>query len=95
MENVSLLDIEIAYALPYRQFHCQFEVPLGSTVRDGIVQSQLLLKFTELELESLRVGIFSRLVNLDTPLHAGDRIEVYRPLIFLPTEARRLRAEKS
>jgi len=33
-------------------------------------------------------------VDLDVLLNSGDRVEIYRPLILLPTDARRLRAER-
>ena len=95
MEIGSLLKIEVVYALPYEYFSSRLKVPFGSTVRDGIIKSGLLLKFRNLELDSINVGIFSNLVTLDTKLHPEDRIEVYRPLIFSPVIARRLRAKKT
>ena len=95
MEIGSLLKIEVVYAPPYEYFSLRLKVPFGSTVRDGIIKSGLLLKFRNLELDSINVGIFSNLVTLDTKLHAEDRIEVYRPLIFSPAMARRLRAKKT
>ena len=95
METGSLLEIEVVYALPNEYFSLRLKVPFGSTVRDGIIKSGLLLKFTNLELGLINVGIFSNLVTLDTKLHPEDRIEIYRPLIFSPTMARRLRAKKT
>ena len=90
-----MLEIEVVYALPNENFSSWIKVPFGSTVRDGIIKSGLLLKFRNLELDLINVGIFSNLVTLDTKLHAEDRIEIYRPLIFSPTMARRLRAKKT
>ena len=89
-----MFEIEIVYALPDEQFSFCVNVPFGSTVRDGIVQSGLLSKFNDLKLEHLRVGIFSKLVDLNTRLKDGDRIEIYRPLVLSPAMARRLRANK-
>ena len=94
MGSVNLVEIEVAYALPYGQFLRRLKVPSGSTVRGGIVQSGVLLKFPEIDLESVKVGIFSRPVGLSDPLNSGDRVEIYRPLILSPTDARRLRAER-
>ena len=89
-----MLEIEVAYTLPHRQFLRRLKVPSGSTVREAIVQSGVLSKFPEIDLESVKVGIFSRPVGLGDPLNSGDRVEIYRPLILSPTDARRLRAER-
>ena len=40
------------------------------------------------------VGIFSRKVTLDYLLSAGDRVEIYRPLLADPKEVRRQKAEQ-
>jgi hypothetical protein len=89
-----LLEIEVAYALPHRQLLRRLKMPLGSTVRKAIVQSGVLSEFPEIDLESVKVGIFSRPVDLDVLLNSGDRVEIYRSLILSPTDARRLRAER-
>jgi putative ubiquitin-RnfH superfamily antitoxin RatB of RatAB toxin-antitoxin module len=44
------------------------------------------------EAEGLPVGIFSKRVTLDTLVKAGDRIEVYRPLLISPKDRRRQKA---
>jgi hypothetical protein len=89
-----LLEIEVAYALPHRQFLRRLKVPSGSTVREAIVESGVLSKFPEINLNSVKVGIFSRPVDLDVLLNSGDRVEIYRSLILSPTDARRLRAKR-
>ena len=94
MGSNGLFKIEVVYALPEQQFSFWVDVPFGSTVRDAIVQSGLLSKFNDLKLEHLRVGIFSKLVDLNTRLKYGDRVEIYRPLVLSPAMARRLRANK-
>ena len=92
--NVNLLEIEVAYALPHRQFLRRLKVPPGTTVRDAIMQSEVLSKFPEINLESVKVGIFSRPVSLGVSLNSGDRVEIYRPLILSPTDSRHLRAKR-
>ena len=89
-----MLEVEVAYALPHQQFLRRLKMPSGSTVRDAIVQSGALSKFPDIDLESIKVGIFSRPADLDIRLNSGDRVEIYRPLILSPTDARRLRAER-
>ena len=89
-----MLEVEVAYALSHQQFLRHLKMPSGSTVRQAIVQSGVLSKFPEIDLKSVKVGIFSRPVDLDVLLNSGDRVEIYRPLILSPTDARRLRADR-
>ena len=94
MATVNLLEVEVVYALSHEQILYSLDVPTGSTVRDAIVQSGVLSRFPDVNLESIEVGIFSRSVDLNVRVKSGDRIEIYRPLILSPSEARRLRADR-
>ena len=89
-----MLEVIVVYALPERQFREVVNVAPGSTVRDAALASGVLEVFSEIDLETVPVGIFSRRVELDTQLTDGDRVEIYRRLQLSPTEARRLRAER-
>ena len=95
MESVSLLEIEVVYALPRIQFRYCVKIPFDSSVRDAIIASGFLSRFDHLELNSLSVGIFSKVVTLETILKPHDRIEIYRPLVASPKKLRKLRANKS
>ena len=89
-----MLEVLVVFALPERQFREVVNVAPGSTVRDAVLASGVLEVFSEIDLETVPVGIFSRRVELDTQLTDGDRVEIYRRLQLSPTEARRLRAER-
>ena len=86
------LRVEVAYALPTQQVLLQLHVPYGATVESAIVHSGVLTQFPEIDLARNKVGIFSKIVTLDTPVRDRDRIEIYRPLIADPKEIRRQRA---
>jgi putative ubiquitin-RnfH superfamily antitoxin RatB of RatAB toxin-antitoxin module len=86
------MNVEIAYAKPEIQVILPLEVGEGATVEAAIRRSGILERFPEIDLEQNKVGIFSKPCKLDQPLRAGDRIEIYRPLIADPKEARRNRA---
>ena len=89
------LEIEIAYAnLANQQFVERFEVRPGVTLRGAIERSRILDKFPEIDLAINRVGVFGRLKSLEDPVMAGDRIEIYRPLIADPKEMRRKKAQQ-
>lgn len=86
------MNVTVVHARPGVQHVLSVEVPAGATVADAIVASGLLALEPQLELQALSVGVWNRTVALDAPLAAADRVEVYRPLLLDPKEARRLRA---
>lgn len=87
--------VEVAYALPEKQYLRQVFLPEGSTVEQAIIASSLLTLRTDIDLNKNKVGIYSRPVKLNDKVHEGDRVEIYRPLLADPKELRRQRAERS
>lgn len=85
--------ITVLFAYPDKIFLKQVKLQKGAKVKEAIIQSGVLNKFPEIELENTKVGIFNKLVELDTELQEGDRVEIYRPLIADPKELRALLAE--
>ena len=84
--------VEIVYALPEQQTLLSFDVPLGTTLAEGIVLSGIKMIHPELDLETMKVGIFGKIAARDTVLREKDRIELYRPLFADPKEIRKQRA---
>ena len=94
--NESLIDVEVAYALPERQALIRISVPAGTTALEAAQRSGLEARFPGLTLnDDSRLGIFGQIVPPDQPLSAGDRVEIYRPLLADPKEVRRARAARS
>ncbi|MBE0494735.1 MAG: RnfH family protein [Thiomicrospira sp.] len=91
MNEVELINVEVAYALPEQQYLFALQVPQGTTAEQSIGLSPLFKKQPDVVVE--QVGIFSRPVPKDTPLREGDRVEVYRPLKADPRERRRKQVE--
>ena len=91
---VPFVEVEIVYGVTGAEIIRQ-EVPANATLKEAIEQSGILEKYPEIDLDSNKVGIFSRKRELHTPVHAGDRIEIYQPLKVDPREARRRRAKKA
>lgn len=89
-----MLEIEIVYGLADRQVLKSMTVAEGTTVREATLKSGLEVEFPELDLQQSPLGIFGKAVKDETVLRDGDRIEVYRPLLIDPKEARRKRAEQ-
>lgn len=94
MNGKTRLRIEIVYALREEQVLLTLEVEEGTTVGEAIERSGITTRFRGIDVERARVGIFGRLTRLDARLREGDRIEIYRPLIADPKQARRARAKR-
>jgi putative ubiquitin-RnfH superfamily antitoxin RatB of RatAB toxin-antitoxin module len=86
------LKVWVCYVTPTDEFLRELALPAGATLEQAIRQSGLLLALPEIDLDSWEVGIFGKKKPRDTVLHAQDRVEVYRPLLADPKEARRRRA---
>ena len=95
MPDAESIEVEVAYALPERQTLLRLRVPLGTRLGEAIHLSGLLERHPEIDLTRQAVGIFSRAATLDTPLHPGDRVEIYRPLVADPKQARKRKAESA
>ncbi len=84
--------VEVAHARPEKQVLLSLEVPAGTTVGQAIELSGIRQAFPDLEVDPARLGIFGQKAGLEQVLRDGDRVEIYRPLIADPKEARRKRA---
>ncbi|ODS24373.1 RnfH family protein [Candidatus Endobugula sertula] len=96
MPNSEMIDVEVAYALPEKQKIYGLSVKQGSTALDAARCSRLCHDFADVNLDEAKMGIFGQTIKQPSQyvLQAGDRVEVYRPLIADPKAARRKRAEK-
>lgn len=84
--------IEVAYAAPLHQEVIEIPARPGTTIEQAIRESGILERFPEIDLSQHRVGIFGEIARLHDPVHDGDRVEIYRPLLTDPKEVRRRRA---
>lgn len=87
-----MFKVEVAFATADKQTILSLEVMPHTTVATVIALSGILSCFPEINLTDNKVGIFGKVVELSTPVTPGDRIEIYKPLIIDPKQARRLRA---
>jgi putative ubiquitin-RnfH superfamily antitoxin RatB of RatAB toxin-antitoxin module len=91
MRPEDAVQIEVVYALPEEQVIVALTVPPGTTVARAVERSGLVGRFPELA-GAAKLGVFGQLVSSDTLVTPGDRVEVYRPLVADPKQARRRRA---
>jgi uncharacterized protein len=87
-----LIRVEVVYALPDEQWIIELELPDGARVADALARVAGVPGFDRLDLATMPVGVYGRVLDRDHALTDGDRVEIYRPLLIDPKEARRLRA---
>ncbi|MGH8452297.1 RnfH family protein, partial [Pseudomonas sp.] len=92
-----MVEIEVVYAAVDRQVLLAVAVPAGTSLRAAVQASGIAVQFPGVNLAECPLGIFGKVVeNPDgRAVNAGDRIEIYRPLLADPKEVRRLRAAKA
>ncbi len=89
------INIEVIYATTDKQKLFCLSVDKTTNVKEAIHLSGILNHYPEINLFENKIGIFSISCQLSDPLHDNDRIEIYRPLIIDPKEARKQRAKKN
>lgn len=94
IDNLTMIDIEVCYVSSENTLILQLNMTSGSAIINAIEDSQILHTCPEIDFSQCKVGIFGKIKLLNTVLQQGDRIEIYRPLIADPMEARRRRAAK-
>lgn len=94
MDKPVMLEVEVAYARRDEQCVLVIEVEQGTPVRDVLLKSSIVESFPEIDVLSCPIGIFGRAVDDNYSLLDGDRIEIYRPLVRDPRDARRELAKR-
>lgn len=92
----ALLGVEVCYAPPPpgAPLRIALRVAAGTTLAQALDASGVEQLMQPLLLRACKVGIWGKQKPLETCLRERDRVELYRPLIADPKEARRHRAEK-
>ena len=89
------MQVDVVYCpAPGRIDQVALDLPAGATLADALAASGIAARH-DLPPETLRVGIWGREKPPETLLREHDRVEVYRPLLVDPKEARRQRYRKA
>lgn len=89
-----MLPIEVVYATAEQQLLLALEVPPGTSVSEAVRLSGIAGQLPGVSVGDCPMGIFGKVVASQHPVEAGDRIELYRPLLIDPKEVRKQRAAK-
>jgi putative ubiquitin-RnfH superfamily antitoxin RatB of RatAB toxin-antitoxin module len=93
-ESVEMIEVEVACAVEGTQEVIALRMPAGSTLSDAVSLSNILSLFPSLDMDEISYGIYGTLTPEHSVIKDGDRVEIYRPLLISPMEARRLRAKR-
>ena len=92
VENTGLIDVELVFApAPHQLMRVLLRLPPGATAADALRASGWLDALGETLIDSLKLGLWGRACTPDTVLRTKDRLELSRPLLVDPKEARRQR----
>jgi len=94
--GVNKVKVEVAYATQDEQKIIAIDVLVGTTMYDAVVQSDITSIFPQINIDTDKMGIFGKAVKnpKEYEVREGDRVEIYRPLIIDPKQARLNRAAK-
>lgn len=94
--GVNKIKVEVAYATPEEQKIIAIDVVAGTSMYDAVMQSGITNVFPRINVDADKMGIFGKAVKnpKEHEMRDGDRVEIYRPLIIDPKQARLNRAAK-
>lgn len=78
------MQVGVTYSENTQQIWLTIEVPDEARVNDAIERSGILKMFPHIDLDTQKVGVFGKIVKLETALRPGDRVEIYRPITCDP-----------
>jgi putative ubiquitin-RnfH superfamily antitoxin RatB of RatAB toxin-antitoxin module len=88
------LRVEVIYALPQQAWSAVLQLPYGTTASEAVMRSGFASKIPGFDTANLGYAIYGKSISAATVLRDGDRLELLRPLIADPKQARRQRAKQ-
>lgn len=89
-----MMRVTVVFADAHGARQESLQLPDESLLKDALAASFLAAQVMR-EHSDVAVGIWNHVRAYDTPLQDGDRVELYKPLLADPKEARRARVERS
>ena len=88
-----MIQVEVIYATLEAQVPVEVSLPEGAFLTAAIDVSKITERYPDILKHPLVIGVFGEIIHDPDRfvLQDGDRVEVYRPLLIDPKEARRNR----
>jgi len=95
--GLNKINVEVVYALPEEQKIISIQVVQGTSLFGALLQSGILDLYPQIDIEKNPLGLFGKIIKNAKKqiLNECDRIEIYRPLLIDPKQARINRAAKN
>ena len=84
--------IQVVHAQPGGYWTDSLLLRRGATVADALVEAGPMLEHARIAVDPDCLAVFGRTVNTRALLRDGDRLELLRPLLVSPRDARTSRA---
>ena len=84
--------VQIVHALPGTYWATHVLLPQAATVADALESARPAIEAAGIGVDTAGLAIFGKTVEPRTRLNDGDRIELLRPLLVSPRDARTSRA---
>ncbi len=96
MTELKRIKVEVAYGKSVdEQIALEVTVHEGATVEEAIQRSGIMKRYPDdIDFDVNKIAIFGKKTTMDTVLNEWDRIEICRPLVADPKEARARKAER-
>ncbi|WP_394781977.1 RnfH family protein [Undibacterium sp.] len=94
MGDIGFIKVQVCYSTASDVALLDVRVAVDARLSEAVAASGILLLHPEIDMGISKFGVYGKLKLADAPLHDGDRVEIYRPLIADPKDSRRRRAQK-
>lgn len=91
---MTTLRIAVACASPACEIERKFTLPATATLADALAAAGEDAGLAKEIAQASAFGVWGKVRPLSHVLRDGDRVEIYRPLLADPKEARRTRARR-
>ena len=92
--TIETIEVEVMYADLDKVWQFTLRVPLSSTVADALSIAKQNVAWPNIEINPTLLAVYGQTATLQTKLHEFDRVEILRPLLIDPMDARRGRVVK-
>lgn len=88
------IEVEVIYAELEKVWQFAMRLPVDSTVADALAIAKAHANWPSIEIKPELLAVYGQTATLQTKLHEFDRVEILRPLLIDPMDARRGRVVK-
>lgn len=86
--------VDVIYAELQKVWQFAIRLPVNSTVADALAIAKERADWPDIEIKPELLAVYGQTATLQIKLHEFDRVEILRPLLIDPMDARRGRVVK-